>query len=73
MKHPDVTTVSGHSLGASVALQLQTDYRHIQDTSTPGALVFNIAPHIGPPERRTDRHRNYGDPISSLDVKAHST
>ena len=73
MKHPEVTQITGHSLGASTALQLPKDYKHIQGTRTYGAPVLNITPHIGPPERSVDRYRSYGDPISSLDFKANST
>lgn len=70
MKRPEVASISGHTLGASVDRQLHKDYRHVQDARTYGAPVFNITPHIGPPERSTDRESNYGDPVSSLEFKA---
>ena len=41
MKHPEVTQVTGHSLGGSVALELQKNYKHIQGSRTYGAPVLD--------------------------------
>lgn len=73
LDHPEVTHLSGHSLGSSVALQLQKDYRHIQDTRAYGSPVLDITPHIGPPQERVERYRSYGDPVSMFDFKANSS
>jgi len=73
MEHPEVTHLSGHSLGSSVALQLQKDYRHIQDTRAFGSPVLDIIPHIGPSQEKVERYRSYGDPVSMFDFKATSS
>jgi len=73
MDHPEVTNITGHSLGSSVALQLQKDNHHIQNTRVFGSPVFDIIPHVGSAQPRPDRYRSYGDPISMFDSKAQSS
>ena len=41
MKHPEVNSAVGHSLGGSVALELPKKYKHIQGTRTYGAPVWD--------------------------------
>jgi hypothetical protein len=41
-QHPNITEVSGHSLGGSVALQLQKDNDQIQHTRTYGAPALDF-------------------------------
>ena len=68
MKHPEVNQVTGHSLGGSVALKLQKNYKHIQGSRTYGAPVLDYG------EKTTNyRFRNYGDPISYFDRNANTT
>ena len=67
--HPEVTHISGHSLGSSVALQLQKDFKHIQDTRVYGSPVLDIKPS----EEKVDRYRSYGDPVSMFDFNANSS
>ena len=69
MKHPEVTQVTGHSLGSSIALQLQKDYKHIQGTRSFGGPIWDFNKTETPP----DRYRNYGDPISYFDKNAVTT
>ena len=66
MKHPEVNQITGHSLGASTALQLQKDYKHIQGTRSYGGPIWDFNKTDTPP----DRYRNYGDPISYFDKNA---
>lgn len=40
IENPQVKTVVGHSLGGSVALQLEKDYKHITNSRTYGAPVL---------------------------------
>jgi len=55
---PNVDRVVGHSMGGSVALQLQNDYPHLV-TTTYGAPVLSAT--------AGDRHRDLLDPFSALD------
>lgn len=71
-QHPEVTEVTGHSLADSVALQLQQDFKHIQNTRVHDSPVFDVPPQIGPAERDNNRFRNYGDPVSAFEFKASS-
>ena len=69
MKHPEVNQITGHSLGSSVALPLQKDYKHIQGTRSYGGHIWDYNITEEPP----DRYRNYGDPISYVDKNAVTT
>jgi hypothetical protein len=60
-----VHRVVGHSLGGSVALQLQSD-RGIPQSRTFGAPVLDLNPFGG----RVERYRHPLDPVSILDRKA---
>jgi hypothetical protein len=62
--HRNIKSLVGHSLGGSVALELQgnMEYRHFK-TNTYGAPVFSLTP-------ATNRYRNYGDPVSMFDLGA---
>jgi len=68
MKHPEVTQLSGHSLGGSVALELQKN-KHIQGSRTFGAPVFSTVPNWS----ENDRYRNIGDPFSMFDFNANKS
>ena len=66
-ENPQVSHVVGHSLGGSVALQLEQDHpNQIKTSRTYGAPVLD-AWKGGNPER----YRHYGDPVSVLDRSAH--
>lgn len=54
----DIHRIVGHSMGGSVALQLQNDYPGL-DVTTYGAPVFSFSPG--------DRHRDLFDPVSMFD------
>ena len=69
MKHPEIKQVTGHSLGSSVSLQLQKDYKHIEGSRTFGAPVFDTVPNWS----ENDRYRNIGDPFSMFDFNANKS
>jgi hypothetical protein len=64
--HKNITNLVGHSLGGSVALELQDnmDERNFK-TNTYGAPVFNLNY-----THATNRYRNIGDPVSMFDFGA---
>ena len=63
--NPVIDTVVGHSLGGSVALELQKNYpNRIQKSRTYGAPVFDV---LGTEAENVDRYRNWGDPVSVFD------
>ena len=64
-----IDRVVGHSLGGSVALQLQRD-KDIPLSRTFGAPVFDLDPGITH-KVLADRYRHPMDPISVLDRSAH--
>ena len=66
-ENPQVTHVVGHSLGGSVALQLEKDYSNqIKTSRTYGAPVLDAWKG-----GNNERYRHYGDPVSILDRSAH--
>jgi hypothetical protein len=67
MENPQVKTVIGHNLGASVALELQRNYKHITSSRTYGAPVSNP---LGSESNNVDRCRNWFDPVSMFDRSA---
>ena len=69
MKHPEIKQITGHSLGGSVALELQKFVKHIQGTRTFGAPVFDTVPNY----KENDRYRNVGDPFSVFDFNANKS
>ncbi len=63
--NPNIRRVVGHSLGGSVALELQKKYPQLE-SRTYGAPVWS------PPgtEGKSERYRNLGDPVSIFDRSA---
>jgi len=59
--------VVGHSLGSSIALELQREYPDM-NVITYGAPIVDINPF-----QRPQRSRHYGDPISMMDFGATSS
>ena len=68
-KNSDVKELIGHSMGGSVALQLNKDYNNKFETRTYSAPVFDVLPHN---DSNTDneRYRTFGDPIAIFDNNA---
>ncbi len=79
--NPNITRVVGHSLGGSVALELQKNYPHLQ-SRTYGAPVWDPLgtdkepydqwqrlgkPSWIPQPEKIERYRNYTDPVSFFD------
>ena len=64
--NPNITRVVGHSLGGSVALELQKNYPRLQ-SRTYGAPVWDP---LGRDGNTADRHRNWLDPVSMFDRSA---
>ena len=73
--------LSGHSLGGSVALQLQTDFDQIKGTRTFGAPVYDWGRSIGQelgdrnqgkPDPVVERHKHANEPVSMFDSAAHT-
>ena len=67
MQHPEVKRTVVHSLGASVALELDKNYKHITSSRTYGAPVWNP---LGSESNKVDRYRNWFDPVSMFDRSA---
>ena len=69
-----IDRIVGHSLGGSVALQLQQDH-DIPLSRTFGAPVFHLDPEDRGTQRgfRVDRYRHIKDPVSLLDRQANMT
>ena len=63
--NPNISRVIGHSLGGSVALELQKNYPHLQ-SRTYGAPVWDPRGQDTNPER----YRNWLDPFSMFDRSA---
>ena len=61
MENPQVKRTVGHSLGASVGLELQKNYPHITSSRTYGAPVFDP---LGKESNHVDRYRNWFDLVS---------
>ena len=66
-ENPQVTDLRAHSLGGSVALELQKNLDNITSTRTYGAPVFDIT---GKESNNADRYRNWFDPFSAFDRSA---
>jgi hypothetical protein len=63
--NPDIQNISGHSLGGSVALELQKKIKDKNyNVNTYGAPVFSLGDYS------TNRYRNQYDPVSILDQSA---
>ena len=67
-ENKQITRLIGHSLGGSVALQLEKDYDQVQFTRTYGAPVLDMTEHEMDP--KVERYRNLLDPISVFDNAA---
>ena len=82
--NPNISRVVGHSLGGSVALELQKNYPHLQ-SRTYGAPVWDPfgldtqpydqwqrlgKPSWIPQPEKIERYRNYLDPVSIFDRSA---
>ena len=66
-ENPQVNRVIGHSLGGSVALQLEKDYpTQITFSRTYGAPVLDAWKG-----GNNERYRHYADPVSILDRSSH--
>ncbi len=71
-QNPDVKQLIGHSMGASVVLQLNKEYNNKFETRTYSAPVFDILPHSNnDPENQ--RYRTLGDPVAMFDINANTT
>ena len=62
--NPDVTNFVGHSLGGSVALELEKNTPNTYETTTYGAPVVSF--------KGGNRYRHKNDPISAFDFGAKS-
>jgi hypothetical protein len=63
--NPDVQNIVGHSLGGSVALELQQNLKEQNfNVNTYGAPVASLSPLL------SNRYRNKYDPVSQLDYGA---
>lgn len=62
-QNPDVKQLIGHSMGGSVALQLNKDYNNKFETRTYSAPVFDITPNHDN-ESDNERFRTFGDPVA---------
>ena len=67
MENPQVKTIIGHSLGESVALELDKNYNHITSSRTYRAPVWDP---MGKESNHVDRYRNWFDPVSMFDRSA---
>ncbi len=64
-RNPQVNTLVGHSLGGSVILYMQKNFKdNSLTTRTFGAQVSNPAGHEDP---KITRYRNWLDPVSVFD------
>ncbi len=64
-ENPQIKHVIGHSLGGSVALELEKNYpKQIETSRTYGAPVLDLTEHEMSP--RVERYRNIFDPNSVL-------
>ena len=67
-EHPEITQLTGHSLGGAVALELQKQLNEIHGTRTFGAPVYSSNYET----KENDRYRNKNDPVSAFDKAAHT-
>ena len=71
--HPDVKQLIGHSMGSSVALQLNADFRNRFETRTYAAPVFHLLPGSDSSDPNDERFRTFGDPVAMFDNAASET
>ena len=67
MKNPQIKRTTGHSLGGSVALELEKNYKNITSSRTYGAPIWNP---LGSESNNVERYRNWIDPVSVFDRSA---
>jgi hypothetical protein len=67
LNNPQVHNGVGHSLGGSVALELEKRYDHIKSSRTYGAPVFDP---LGKESNDVSRYRNWSDLVSVADRSA---
>ena len=61
----EIDTVVGHSLGGSVSLEMQANFKdRVTKRRTYGAPVFNL---LGSDSETSERYRHWLDPFSVLD------
>ena len=65
--NPRVDTVIGHSLGGSVALELEKNHPQVKHSRVYGAPVFEP---LGDEAGKVERYRNWLDPVSVADRSA---
>ena len=64
----EIDTVVGHSLGGSVALEIQSNFKdRISKSRTYGAPVFNL---LGSDSEHAERYRHWLDALSMFDRSA---
>ena len=70
-EHPEITHVSGHSLGGAVALELQREFPQLE-TRTYGAPVFEPTgiERLQKGSENVHRYRNWNDPVAQFDNSA---
>ena len=66
---PEVKNLIGHSMGSSVALQLNKDYGNKFNTRTYSAPVFDVLPDRSN-TAQNERFRTFGDPVAMFDNNA---
>ena len=70
-RNPDVKQLIGHSMGSSVALQLNKDYNNKFETRTYSAPVFDVIPK-NENDPNNERFRTLGDPVAIFDNGANT-
>ncbi len=70
-QNPDVKQLIGHSMGGSVALQLNKDYNNKFETRTYSAPVFDVIPN-GNNDPENQRFKTLGDPVAMFDTNANT-
>lgn len=70
--NPNIKRVVGHSLGGSVALELQKRYPQLE-SRTYGAPVWDPTGSDAKNKSTVDRYRNYLDPVSIFDRSSNMT
>ena len=67
----EIDTVVGHSLGGSIALEMQSNFKdRIPKSRTYGAPVFNL---LGSDSENAERYKRWLDPFSVLDRSTEKT
>ena len=62
-QNPDVKQLVAHSMGGSVALQLNKDYNNKFETRTYSAPVFDVVPNTNN-DAENEMFKNLGDPVA---------